>query len=141
MQTTRSITSVLSAVILMSSITTAGAARPLAACPQTPNCVSSQAEEGRHAIAPFSFAGNAQAAWGRLRTAVLSEPRITLVEEGANYLHVEARSRLFGFVDDVEFLLVPEEELIHLRSASRSGYSDFGVNRRRVERLRRAFAG
>ena len=141
MFTTRSITAILTVATLMTSATTAGAARQLAACPQTPNCVSSQAVNGQHAIAPFSYDDNAPMAWDRLRSAVLSQARTVIVEEDANYLHAEARSRVFGFVDDVEFLLLPEENIIHVRSASRTGYSDFGVNRRRVERMRRAFAG
>lgn len=141
MFTTRSITAILTAATLMTSATTAGTARQLATCPQTPNCVSSQAGDGQHAIAPFSYDGNAPTFWDRLRSAVLSQARTVIVEEDGNYLHAEARSRLFGFIDDVEFLLLPEENIIHVRSASRTGYSDFGVNRRRVERIRRAFAG
>ncbi len=141
MSTTRSITAILTVASLMTSATTTGAARQLAACPQTPNCVSSQAGDGQHAIAPFSYDGNAPTVWDRLRSAVLSQARTVIVEEDGNYLHVEARSRLFGFIDDVEFLLLPQENIIHVRSASRTGYSDFGVNRRRVERIRRAFTG
>jgi uncharacterized protein (DUF1499 family) len=80
-------------------------------------------------------------AWAALKRAVGSEPRTRLVEEDKErwYLRAEARSRLFRFVDDVEFQLVPEERLVHVRSASRVGYWDLGVNRRRVERLREAF--
>jgi uncharacterized protein (DUF1499 family) len=55
------------------------------------------------------------------------------------YLHAEARSLIFRFVDDVEFLIDPGQRRIQVRSASRIGYSDFGVNRRRVERIRQAF--
>ncbi len=141
MFTARSTTAILIVTILMTSPIQAGDARQLAACPQKPNCISSQADDGQHAVAPFSFTGSAQTAWEQLRSAIQSEKRTSIVEEGANYLHAEARSRIFGFVDDVEFLLVPEEQLIHVRSASRSGYSDFGVNRRRVERIRRAING
>ncbi|MDH3872350.1 MAG: DUF1499 domain-containing protein, partial [Gammaproteobacteria bacterium] len=83
----------------------------------------------------------AQSEWGRLRAAILSQRRTRIVEEDASYLHAEVHSRVFGFIDDLEFVLVPKEGIIHVRSASRSGYSDFGVNRRRVERIRRAFNG
>ena len=76
----------------------------------------------------------------RLRHALLAEPRITLVSEEGGYLHAEARSLIFRFVDDIEFLLAPAEGLIHVRSAARTGYSDVGVNRRRVERIRQAFS-
>ncbi len=75
----------------------------------------------------------------RLKTALKSEQRITVVSEHDGYLHIEARSLVFRFVDDVEFLIDPGHHLIHMRSASRTGYSDLGVNRRRVERIRRAF--
>jgi uncharacterized protein (DUF1499 family) len=141
MHYSRSFTAILIVAILMTNSTTAGIARRLADCPQTPNCVSSQATDKQHAIAPFSFSGAAQSDWGRLRVALLSQRRTRIVEEDASYLHAEVHSKVFGFIDDLEFVLVPEEGIIHVRSASRSGYSDFGVNRRRVERIRRAFNG
>lgn len=75
----------------------------------------------------------------QLRTALAAEERTVIVIEQDTYLHAEARSRIFGFVDDVEFLFDAERRVIHIRSAARSGYSDFGVNRRRVERIRRAY--
>lgn len=76
----------------------------------------------------------------RLRSALLSEKRITLVTETAGYIHAEARSLVFRFVDDIEFLLDPAQSLIQVRSAARTGYSDFGVNRKRLERIRRNFS-
>lgn len=139
--TSTTTTATLIVAILMTSTTTARAAGQLAACPQTPNCVSSQATNTPHAIAPFTYTDSPEAAWKRLTTAVLSEARMVIREESKDYLHAEARSRLFGFIDDVEFLQVADEKRIHVRSASRTGYSDFGVNRRRVERIRRAFSG
>ena len=111
----------------------------LAPCPKQPNCVSSLADDTQQYIAPFSFHDTPAQAMQRLRHAVLTEPRITLVSEEGAYLHAEARSLVFRFVDDLEFLLVPTESLIQVRSAARTGYSDFGVNRRRIERIRRAF--
>lgn len=111
----------------------------LQTCPDSPNCVSSQARDTRHFIEPFAFSDDPQAAWTRLRTALRSEPRVTIVAEEGGYLHAEVRSRIFRFVDDVEFLLAAREGLIHVRSASRTGYSDLGVNRRRIERIRKAF--
>jgi len=68
-------------------------------------------------------------------------PRTRIVKEEGGYLHAEVRSFLFRFVDDIEFLIDTEQSLIHVRSASRTGHSDFGVNRRRVEHVRKAFAG
>ena len=66
-------------------------------------------------------------------------PRTTLVTENQNYLHFECRSRLFRFVDDLEFLIDPDARVIQVRSASRVGYSDLGVNRARVNQVRVAF--
>jgi len=111
----------------------------LSACPDKPNCVSSQARDPAHAIEAFRFSGTPEEALRRLTVALTSEPRISIVAAQGNYLHAEARSLVFRFVDDVEFLIDSEHGLIQVRSASRIGYSDLGVNRRRVERLRRAF--
>ena len=114
---------------------------PLAPCPDSPNCVSSQAPESdhEHYIAPFRFSGDPASAWRKLKAAVLTEKRVTVMAEQSDYLHAEMRSLLFRFVDDIEFFLVADKGLIHVRSASRAGYSDFGVNRKRVERIRTAF--
>lgn len=110
-------------------------------CPTSPNCVSSRSKDRDHHVEPFPMAVAPEEAWAALKRAVGSEPRTRLVEEDKErwYLRAEARSRLFRFVDDVEFQLVPEERLVYVRSASRVGYWDLGVNRRRVERLREAF--
>jgi uncharacterized protein (DUF1499 family) len=67
-------------------------------------------------------------------------PRMRIVEEQPGYLRVESSSRLIGFVDDVEFLVDAEHHVVHVRSASRMGYSDLGVNRQRVEDIRRQLA-
>ena len=75
----------------------------------------------------------------RLKQVLLDEPRTTIVTEEGGHLHAETRSFLFRFIDDVEFMLDADNQVIHVRSASRTGYSDFGVNRRRVERLRKRF--
>ncbi len=106
----------------------------LAPCRRTPNCVSSQADpaDREHYIAPMPFKGSAL----ELRKAVASMPRSTVVKEEANYLYAEFRSRLLGYVDDVELFYDDQAGLIHVRSASRLGRRDFGVNRKRVEALR-----
>ena len=111
----------------------------LPACPDSPNCVSSLSTEEAHAIKPFSYEGTPAQAWERLKTAVLSEKRVTLTKDTGTYLHFEVRSLLFQFTDDVEFLLQESDKLIHVRSASRVGHSDFGVNRKRVEQIRTRF--
>ena len=98
--------------------------------------MSSQATDDRHAIDPFVFTGRAEDAWQALKRALASMARTRIVDEMGYYLHAEARSRIFRFVDDVEFVLVPEQKMVHVRSASRTGSGDLGVNRRRVQRLR-----
>ena len=109
-------------------------------CPSSPNCVSSWPdEEAQHRVAPLSWTGELTQAKARLRQAVLSAGDARVVEETDTYWHVEFRSWLFRFVDDVEFLFDRENRLIHVRSASRVGYSDLGVNRKRVETIRSLF--
>ncbi len=99
-----------------------------------PNSVCSHASSGYAAIAPLKINGDASDAWSRLCHLVGSEARI--IESDAHYLYAEYTTPLMGFVDDVEFLLDAEKGVIHLRSASRLGYSDMGANRKRIEHLR-----
>ena len=108
-----------------------------------PNNVSSQADvnDRAHYVAPFKFTGDATAAFQKLVKLVQAQPRASVITQDGQYLHGEYSTPLMGFVDDVEFLLAPEEGVIHLRSASRLGYSDLGVNRKRVEALRARFEG
>lgn len=88
---------------------------------------------------PIPFGGSADEAMQRLKALVAEMPRSRIVTMEDDYLHVEFRSAVFRFVDDVEFLVDPHDKLIHFRSASRAGYSDFGVNRRRMQQIREAF--
>jgi uncharacterized protein (DUF1499 family) len=126
---------------LMSTTLPAGeATHSLAPCPASPNCVTSKATDAEHFTEPLHFTGDATLAWNRLKSALGTESRLSIVEDTGSYLHAEARSLVFRFVDDVEFVLDPEAGVIQVRSASRTGYSDFGVNRRRVERIRRTFS-
>jgi uncharacterized protein (DUF1499 family) len=108
-------------------------------CPQSPNCVSSQAGDETHRVEPIGFEGDADEAWARVRRIIEQMPRSHVVKRSDRYLHVEFRTAIAGFVDDVELLLDPQAGVIHIRSASRAGYSDLGVNRRRVERIRTSF--
>jgi uncharacterized protein (DUF1499 family) len=107
-------------------------------CKSTPNCVSSQADpaDREHYIAPIRFPGKPADAMRAVRKAVESMERATVLREDANYLYAEFCSKLLGFVDDVEFTHDEKAGLIHVRSASRLGRRDFGVNRARVEALR-----
>lgn len=111
----------------------------LPACPDSPNCVSSLSTEKAHYIKPLSYVTAPRQAWDRLKAAALSEKRVTLIKDTGEYLHIEVRSLIFRFTDDIEFLLLDSDKLIHVRSASRTGHSDFGVNRRRVEQIRTRF--
>lgn len=114
-----------------------GLSGQLANCPDRPNCVSSLAREARHAVAPFQLKGDA-ADWRAIRDFIAEQPRLTVVTANEEYLKAECKSRLFGFVDDLELRLNPTNGHIDIRSASRVGYFDLGVNRRRVETLRRS---
>jgi uncharacterized protein (DUF1499 family) len=109
-------------------------------CPRTPNCVCSHQTDARHGIAPLVFEGAADRAWAGLRSIVAAWPRTTIVSEEPGVLHAEVHSALFRFVDDLHLALDEQAGVVHVRSASRVGRSDFGVNRRRVEALRAAFS-
>ena len=115
----------------------------LASCGRRLNCVSSQADPGdaQRYVAPIPFKGSAVDALAAARRAVESMRRATIVRHEGNYLHAEFRSRLMGYVDDVEFTYDDKAGVLHLRSASRLGRRDFGVNRERVERLRALIEG
>lgn len=110
--------------------------RSLSSCPDKPNCVSTQAQDQGHAIAPIRYRKSRAEAKEALKGIVGSLPRTKLVEEDEIYLHYEFTSLLLRFVDDVEFLFDDETKTIHFRSASRTGYGDLGVNRHRMERIR-----
>ena len=113
----------------------------LAPIKSSPNNVSSQApkEDAGHYIAPLKLRGNGAEALATLRKVIDAMQRTHAVKHDAGYLYAEFRSKLMGFVDDVEFLVSEPEGVIHVRSASRVGRSDFGVNRARIEAVRRRF--
>jgi len=114
----------------------------LAPCPPTPNCVASQVDsaDAEHYVAPIGFRADAQAAWAALVDAVRGSGRAAIVAERPGYVSAEFSSRVLGFVDDVEFQLDAGARSIHVRSASRLGRSDLGVNRARVEAIRARLA-
>lgn len=109
----------------------------LTPCPGSPNCVSSQAADERHRIAPLAFSGDPDAAFARLKRVLSGRSDTTVVDDLPDYLRVELRTMLF--VDDGEFLLDRTNTIIHVRSASRLGYSDLGKNRSRLEAIRSQF--
>jgi uncharacterized protein (DUF1499 family) len=116
---------------------------PLSPCPSSPNCVSSLAPTGdaKHAIAPYRYQKSLAESKEVLKATIASLPRTRLVEEDGAYLHYEFTSLLLRFVDDVEFLFDDGSKKIHFRSASRIGYGDLGVNRRRMEDIRSRLKG
>lgn len=111
----------------------------LRGCPPTPNCVSTEAQDEEHAIAPIPYDGDAETAMARMKGLIEAEPRTTVVTESDGYLHAEFKSLIMRYVDDVEVHAAPGEGALQIRSASRVGHYDLEANGRRVERLRAAF--
>jgi uncharacterized protein (DUF1499 family) len=109
----------------------------------TPNCVSSQADpsDAEHYILPIAFRGTAVEAMAAARKAMEGMQGATVIRQDGSYLYAEFRTQVMRFVDDVEFLSDEKAGLIHVRSASRLGRRDFGVNRARVEAIRARIEG
>ena len=105
-------------------------------CPGTFNCVSSLERDPTWRVDPLPLRGSAAEGLAAVRQVVLAMPRSRIVAEGPGFLHAEFRSRVFRFVDDVDFFVDEPAGVINVRSAARLGSSDFGVNRRRVEEIR-----
>ncbi len=111
----------------------------LSPCPSTPNCVSSQSADPEHSVDPLRYSSSTEEAVSRMKDIVLHMKRARIVSESRDYLHAEFTSAVWRFVDDVEFYFDDAAKVIHIRSASRLGKSDFGVNRKRVEAIRKAW--
>ena len=114
-------------------------ANQLTLCPDTPNCVNSQSRDAVHQIEPLSYDNSSEEAMVHLKSALQSFRRVKTIAETDNYLYTEFTIPVVGFVDDVEFLLDSNANVIHVRSASRLGESDLGVNRTRIETIRAKF--
>ena len=112
----------------------------LSPCPNSPNCVSSQSSDKSHYVKPFTYRGTLTEARKALLSAIGELPNNEMVKATDHYVHAKFTSRFFRFVDDVEFCFDDDLRIIHVRSSSRVGYFDFGVNRRRIERIRARFA-
>lgn len=112
----------------------------LAGCPASPNCVVSQGADEEHAIAPIPYTGDRATARASLIAILGVVPRTEIVSQSDSYILAKSESRLMGFVDDTEFYLPEDENVIQMRAAARMGESDLGVNRRRLEQIRLAFA-
>ena len=107
--------------------------------PPTPNCVNSQSTDGYSRIAPLAYAGDGKRTMARLNALVAAMPAARVIEFRPDYVYAEFSSKWLGFVDDVEFYLDEKAAVIHVRSASRLGRKDFGVNRQRIEAIRASF--
>jgi len=114
------------------------AAIALPPCPDKPNCVSTLANDA-HKITPIHYKSARDVAMQHLLTVLKSMPRTTIVASDAQSVRAEFRTRIFRFVDDAQFVIDDASKTIHFRSASRLGYSDLGVNRKRMEEIRNAF--
>ena len=134
----------LPAVLAVISLISRGQTPPgivdgqLVVCPNSPNCVCSEAGSEKTEIEPLSFSGDATQAWSALRESVEATGG-TVEKDEDGYLWATHRSRIFRFIDDMECRLDADANVIHVRAAARSGYSDFGVNRKRVEEIRSEF--
>lgn len=111
----------------------------LALCPRSPNCVSSQSKEQSHYIAPVGYQGPLPGARDRLIAVLQGMRRARIVAVQDRYIHAEFTSALFRFIDDAEFYFDDKANILHMRSASRLGYADLGVNRHRLERIKARF--
>ena len=108
-------------------------------CPDTPNCVSSLATDEQHFIEPILVSANPEQTRDIILKSLDEFSRVKVIEAQANYIHAEFTSKIFRFVDDVEFYFPASESgvvRIDIRSASRVGSSDLGVNRKRMEAIR-----
>ena len=110
-------------------------------CPDKPNCVCTQDKAEGHWIEPIRYDVTQEEAREKLLRVIRHMAQSTLVKADPDYIHVEFRSAFFEFVDDVEFLFDDGAKLIHFRSAARTGYYDFKVNRNRMEDIRKRFTG
>ena len=111
----------------------------LVPCPSTPNCVSSQSEDAEHSIQPLSYQGDGEEAISTLKDIINQQEKTQIISESDGYLYAQFTSHWMGFVDDVEFFVNEDKGVIDVRSASRLGESDLGVNRERIETIRQVF--
>ncbi len=135
------------ALTACAAATPATAKRPadkvtLTPCPDSPNCVSSQApaDDAQHHMAPLTYLGTAEEARQKLLAVIGAMPRTKIIADENNYIHATFTSLIFRFVDDVEFVIDDSTKQVHFRSASRVGRGDLGVNRQRMEEIASRFA-
>ena len=110
-------------------------------CPKSPNCVSTQSMDEKHKMEPLGYGSVIEEAKTKIKDIIGTFKRTKLISEEDNYLHFEFRTATFKFVDDVEFYFDDSAKLIHFRSAARKGYSDMGVNKKRMKKITELYKG
>lgn len=113
-------------------------AQQFAACSGLPHCVSSQDVDPARRVEPIAYTGTRSGAQQLMVSLLRVMPEARIITQEDGYLHATFTSATLGMVDDVE-MIFPAQKFIDVRSSSRIGYYDFGVNRRRIETLRKAF--
>jgi len=110
-------------------------------CPTSPNCVSSMApKENSSYIKPILYKEITKDLANKKIIEILEKLKNTkIIESNDEYIHAEVRSSFFKFIDDIEFYFPKNKNIIQIRSLARTGYSDFGVNRKRMEKIRVKF--
>lgn len=111
----------------------------LARLPRTPNAVSSQTSDMRKKVDPFPFNQNLSESKNSLKTILQTFERMSILSEDKNYIHVLSTSKTMRFHNDIEFFFDERSKVVHFRSASRIGYSDMNINKKRYERLREEY--
>lgn len=111
----------------------------LGACPNSPNCISSLADDDKHYLDAIEYTVTKEQAKEIILEIVKEEKNSEVITVKDNYIHVIFKSGVFKFIDDLEFVFSEDKNTINFRSAARSGYSDFGVNRKRLERIKKEF--
>ncbi|MHA1913110.1 MAG: DUF1499 domain-containing protein [Promethearchaeota archaeon] len=108
-------------------------------CPKSPNCVSTQSLDDKHKLQPLEYTGTIEEVKSKIKEIIATFKRTKLVTEQQNYLHYEFRTATFKFIDDVEFYFEDANNLIHFRSGARTGWSDMGVNRKRMLKVTKMY--
>lgn len=139
MAVTRLLSNFAFSILLLVAASDTMADDRLEPCPDRPNCVSSLADDSDRHIAPMPYGGDRATARLRLLAALSQLDGAEIVEDTEQYLRIKVTSAVLRFVDDVTFLFDDEKQLIQMRSASRTGYYDFGANRRRLESIRELY--
>jgi len=98
-----------------------------------------ESNNSKHRIEPFKYSSSKEESFNKLKEILQNKKRIFIISESKNYIYAECRTAFFKFIDDLEFYFDDVNKIIHVRSASRIGYSDLGVNRRRIKDIRERF--